>query len=85
MKYSEDSSSCPGLPAPANTRLENILPASTGVHYSSANWFLACKKPKDSSGIKNIISNIDTRTIPAGTEGVILNFHYFCGKLDKIT
>ena len=79
MKYSEDSSSCPGLPEPSNTRLDNLLTATTGTHYNTDNWFLACRKPKSSDGIKNIISNIDTRTFPAGTEGVILNFHFFCG------
>ena len=80
MKYSEDTSSCPGLPKPSNTRLENMLTASAGTAYSNKNWFLACRKPKSSDGIKNVISNIDTRTIPAGTEGIILNFHYFCGE-----
>ena len=83
MKYTEDTSSCPGLPLPSNTRLENLIPSSTGTPYSSANWFLACRKPKSSDGLKNIISNIDTRTIPARTEGIILNFHYFCGKFNN--
>ena len=79
MIWAKDTTSCPGLPMPSNTRLPNALPSSTGTAYSSENWVLSCQKPKIPDGIANIISNIDTKSIPAGSEGVILNFHYFCG------
>ena len=80
MKFSADTASCPGLPMPTNTRLENLLTSNTGAAFSNANWILACRKPKLSKGLRNIISNIETRTIPSGTEGISVNFHYFCGK-----
>ena len=80
MKFSADTSSCPGLPMPTNTRLENLLTSRYGTAFSSENWVLACRKPESTMGVGNIVSNIETRTIPAGTEGIIVNFHYFCGK-----
>ena len=80
MKYSTDTSTCPGLPQPTNTRLTNILTDPSGTEYSSQNMFLACRKPKDSSGVKNVLSNVDTRKIPVGTRDMLLSFHYFCGK-----
>ena len=80
MKFSADTSSCPGLPKPTNTRLENLLTDRLGAAFSSANWVLACQKPDSNVGVGNIISNIETRTIAAGTERINVNFHYFCGK-----
>ena len=79
MVWSKDTTSCPGLPVPSNTRLHNTLTSSDGDPYSSDDWFLSCRKPKNIDGIGNIISNIDTKMLPPGIEGVILNFHYFCG------
>ena len=42
---------------------------------------LSCNEPNDKSMFGGVLSEVKTRTLPAGMQGHQLSFHYICGEL----
>jgi hypothetical protein len=78
--YAKSTASCSNLPYPLNTKIPNMLTKAAGTSQNNDNFVISCKRPKDVTAYSNIVSKLQTRTIPAGTESIVLNFHYFCGR-----